>query len=107
LGHVLSTFGAMAADFAGESKDFEYDSGHVFKSRLDESARRWTVEVRIPLPLKVAGRTGPTPQAGDKWRVNLFRYDAAHDAYLAWSPTLKTPAAFHVPDKFGTLEFRK
>lgn len=107
MGHDDTDPNAGCTDYANDGKDFEYDSGHEFKCKVDEAQRRWTVEVRVPLPLRLATKTGPVPKVGDKWRINLFRYDTHQHAYLAWSPTLKNPAAFHVPDKFGTLEFTK
>lgn len=63
----------------------------------------WTVEVRIPfrdLP------NGAAPTRGTEWRANFYRIDrGARSSYLAWSPTLKKPADFHVPDRFGVLRF--
>jgi hypothetical protein len=35
--------------------------------------------------------------------LNLYRCDKANNAYLAWSPVLKS--SFHTPEKFGVLEF--
>jgi hypothetical protein len=56
-------------------------------------------EVRIPLLPFGAAR----PEAGTRWRLNLFRCDRAHNAFLAWRPTLQD--SFHVPERFGVLEF--
>jgi alpha-galactosidase len=58
------------------------------------------VEVVIAIPMSdIAKERG-------KWRANFFRVDRHRrgDAYLAWSPTLKNPPDFHVPDAFGWLE---
>lgn len=59
--------------------------------------------VRIPF-----AALGARPRAGAVWRANLFRIDRhpAHgDEYSAWSPTMKSPADFHVAAAFGELAF--
>jgi predicted TIM-barrel fold metal-dependent hydrolase len=76
---------------------FEWSSG--FESKTKVSKGRWTCEMRIPL--KALGESKPA--AGTQWRINLYRCDRAHNAFLAWSPTLV--GSFHTPEKFGTLEF--
>lgn len=44
------------------------------------------------------------PSSGQTWRVNFYRIKRqGGDQYLAWSPTLVEPAAFHIPSKFGEL----
>ena len=53
------------------------------------------------IPLKVLGPSAPA--AGQRWRLNLFRCDRANQASLAWSPPLG--GSFHVPGRFGYLEF--
>ena len=67
---------------------------------VDESARVWRCEVRIPMK---SLSTEP-PKAGTKWRINLYRHDAAGKAGLAFSPTLR--GSFHTPERFGWLELR-
>jgi hypothetical protein len=62
------------------------------------------VVMRIPF----ASLGVDAPADGETWRANFFRIDRhpeRGDEYLAWSPTLKTPADFHVTDAFGTLRF--
>jgi hypothetical protein len=57
------------------------------------------MEMRIPLKT-----LNPTkPARGTRWRLNLYRHDIAHQAFLAWSPTATSTA--HTPEKFGYLEF--
>lgn len=75
-----------------------------FEARVTRREGRWSASVRIPLdPLL----EGPPPAA---WRANFYRIDrGAHgvaDEYSAWSPTLADPADFHVPERFGILNFR-
>ncbi len=68
-----------------------------------EPSSRWTAEAAIPFVS--LGLDGP-PDVGAEWRMNLYRIDRGdRNAFCAWSPTLKRPADFHVPDRFGTLRF--
>jgi carbonic anhydrase/acetyltransferase-like protein (isoleucine patch superfamily) len=63
----------------------------------------WIAE--IALPFTDLGLSGP-PAPGDRWRFNLYRIERGEaEEYSAWSPTFKVPADFHVPDRFGVLEF--
>ncbi len=65
---------------------------------------RWEVEIAIPF----SGLGMPPPHIGDTWRFNAYRIDyGPPDHYLAWSPTLRPEPSFHVPGRFGILEFGK
>jgi hypothetical protein len=79
-------------------KDFAWRSDFVSAVKVDAASRVWTCEMRIPL----AALSDRPPAAGTRWRLNLYRSDRAHDAFLAWNPTLKGSA--HVPERFGVLE---
>ena len=70
-----------------------------WKVRVDTAKKVWTTEVRIPL----AAFGDTLPQAGTRWRANLYRIDRAHKAFLASNPVLN--GSFHTPDRFGWLEF--
>ncbi len=80
-------------------RDFAWDSGFQTAVKMHSKAHSWTSVWRIPL--KSLG--GTAPRAGVRWHINLLRCDRAHQALLAWSPTMS--GTFHVPDKFGVLEF--
>ena len=80
-------------------KDFAWSSAMESAVSVDDAARVWRVEVRIPLRALAAA----TPQPGTRWRINLFRHDKAGRGFLAFSPTLT--ATFHTPERFGWLEF--
>jgi len=59
------------------------------------------VVIRIPFASLGAG-------ARDGWLANFYRIDRSHhhgDEFMAWQPTMKTPADFHVPAAFGRLRF--
>lgn len=79
-------------------KDFSWSSGFESAVHVDHARRVWTAEWRIRF-----AALGHTPKPGTRWRLNLFRCDHANKAFLAWSPTGQ--GSFHVPEKFGTLEF--
>ena len=79
-------------------KDFVWSSGFESATRVDEKAKRWTAEMRIPV-----SALGKTPTAGAPWRINLYRCDYANKAFLASHPTLT--GSFHVPERFGILQF--
>lgn len=81
-------------------KDFAWSSHFRSAVRIDNKARVWTCELRIPL---ASFEGAAAPKAGTYWRLNFFRCDREHHAGLAWSPTLT--GSFHVPQRFGTLEF--
>ena len=80
-------------------RDFPWSSGMESAVRVDEAAKVWTAEARIPL--KAICDTAP--EKGTKWRINLFRCDIKGNAGLAFSPTLKS--TFHAPERFAALEF--
>ena len=81
------------------TKDFEWSSKMESVVVVDDERKIWRVEVRIPL----AALADTAPQAGTRWRINLYRHDRANNAFLAWNPTLTQ--TFHTSEKFGWLEF--
>lgn len=80
-------------------KDFAWQSGAESAVIVDDTARVWRVEVRIPW----SALGGNGPRTGDAWRANFFRHDRHDRAGLAFSPTLR--GTFHAPERFGWLEF--
>jgi len=65
--------------------------------------REWTCEIALPMEDIVTAPHLP-PQAGDRWRLNLYRVDQRPAiSELAWSPTLQND--FHVPKRFGEIVF--
>jgi len=65
--------------------------------------KEWTCEIALPMEDIVTARNLP-PQAGDRWRLNLYRLEKLPaPALLAWSPTLKDD--FHLPGMFGEIVF--
>jgi len=81
------------------ARDFVWKSHFQSAVHVNNEAKLWDCEVRIPLAVFVA----TPPATGTKWRINLYRCDRANKASLAWHPCL-TPT-FHTPERFGVLEF--
>ena len=80
-------------------KNFAWDGRCQSAVKVARKRKVFTVEMRMPLEVLSATR----PQAGARWRLNLYRCDRANGAFLAWSPVLT--GSFHTPEKFGVLEF--
>ena len=81
-----------------------WDSHFEHATRVDAKNRMWTTEMRIRLSaVNVAAI-----HAGDKWWANFFRAAGQgadeHRQFLAWS-TIPEGRTFHVPARFGILEF--
>lgn len=85
----------------GRETDWDFHSGMTAAARI--SADEVTLVLRVPW--EAFGRA--RPQAGERWRVNLFRCVGAgkERGYVAWQPTLAPEPNFHVPEKFGWLLF--
>ena len=81
------------------ARDFGWNSGFESRVRIDPKSRVWSCEMRIPLK----ALNDQPPSAGTRWLLNLYRCDRAHQAFLAWNPTLQ--GSFHHPGRFGYLEF--
>ena len=85
----------------GRETDWDFRSGMTAAAeRL--SAREYRIGMRVPWEA-----FGRAPRAGERWRCNLFRCVGAGPGrgYLAWRPTHTPEPAFHVPEKFGWIEF--
>ncbi|KNC74655.1 hypothetical protein SARC_12805 [Sphaeroforma arctica JP610] len=95
----------VGVDLQNDLKDFDYSTQSEFKIQVDEDAKIWKVEARIPVPLKACGIDGHIPKPCDTWKVNIFRYDGANNRFMALNPTFQDPAAFHVPEAFVDLKF--
>lgn len=80
-------------------KDFAWSSGFGSVVKVDSKQKLWRAEMRIPLTAFL----GFKPEAGKRWRLNLYRIDRASKTLLAWSPTLNS--SYHTPERFGILEF--
>lgn len=78
-----------------------WNSGLTVKGRIDQQARVWYGEMRIPF----ADIDPRPPQKGRALRIGLYRIAGASPrTYYAWQPTGQT--TFHVPQAFGRLRLR-
>ncbi|HEX8071608.1 MAG TPA: carbohydrate-binding family 9-like protein [Pyrinomonadaceae bacterium] len=80
---------------------WDYHSGATFAARATKDGS--TLAMRIPW-----AALGGRPAPGARWRANLYRCVGAGPTrgYLAWQPTLTPEPNFHVPQRFGWLEFK-
>jgi len=85
----------------GRETDWEFRSGMLTAARVGE--RAITITMRVPF-----AALGRTPRAGERWRANLFRCVGAGQTrgYIVWQLTHAPEPNFHVPQKFGWLEFK-
>jgi hypothetical protein len=81
--------------------DFDWTSAFESATRVDESGKRWTAQMRIPW----SALADAPPKPGARWRINLYRCDYANKVFLAFNPVLV--GSFHTPERFGVLEFEK
>ena len=88
-----------------ESPNAEWNSSLLHATRIDETRRIWTAELRIPVETMGARSIDQNTE----WRINLYRADGAgSDAernLLCWSPLPINNGSFHQPASFGLLKF--
>jgi alpha-galactosidase len=82
----------------------ELHSGLRRRVVMDDKAKTWTAEMAIPMKA-LTTRFDPK----HAWRANFYRIEGETEPrfYSAWSPTYSPKPSFHVPSRFGTLEFRQ
>lgn len=80
--------------------DWNYSSGMESAARIDQGKVMMAIKIEFDA-------LGKTPKAGDVWLGNLLRCVGTDPGrgYLTWQPTKTKNPNFHVPDKFGELEF--
>jgi len=83
--------------------DATWNSGFEHATRINEEAKIWVCEFRIP----VAAFGVDSITADQEWRINLYRCDGLGDdnvrRFLAWCPTYEFN--YHIPASFGRLCF--
>ncbi len=86
---------------SGYAKDFAWRCAGL-RTAVTRTATSWTAEFAIPF----ASITPEAPRPGAKWRANFLRIDRPPGQpreLSAWSPTRL--GTFHVPERFGVIEF--
>ncbi len=78
---------------------WRWNSGFQVKARIDEKARIWYGEMRIPF----AGIDHRTPREGLQLRINLYRAQGPPPdrRLICWQPVHNQ--SFHTPEAFGRL----
>lgn len=86
---------------SGYAKDFAWEC-EALRTFVRRTASGWTAELAIPFASLIA----ETPGVGTHWRANFCRIDRPENCereLTAWSPT--GLRLFHVPERFGVIEF--
>ena len=89
----------LRREASGWKKDFQWRCEGL-QTAVQSNAAGWSAEFSIPF-----ASLGAVP-GGNPWRANFYRIDRPADApweLSAWSPT--GAPSFHVPARFGLLEF--
>jgi hypothetical protein len=83
------------------------------QTAVERSAGGWTAEIAIPWRSLAGTGVSAVPQAGDRWRVGLYRIkrpggprqpNTPENEFTAWSLT-RAGRGFHDPERFGIVEF--
>ncbi len=84
-----------------------WDSGFDHATRVDEVAKVWTCEMRIPLAAMKVARIKP----GETWRLNFYRMDGNESEgprrLMSWSTIPAPNNGYHTPVRFGMVRFVK
>jgi hypothetical protein len=99
--------GAIPRDIAvwhlktGMQIDYEWNSGFLCKSLVDQHRKVWKSMMMIPW-----AALGATPCSPMPWHCNFFRASGKFhgDELLVWSPTGYGESCFHKLDSFGQLK---
>jgi hypothetical protein len=86
---------------SGVIKDFSWRCENL-RTAVRNANGGWSAEFAIPFRSLIAA----PPKAGERWRANFYRIDRPENRQWelsAWSPT--GFPNFHVPERFGILEF--
>ncbi len=72
------------------------------RATVDDKSRVWIAELAIPMRCLTEDFN-----SNRDWRVNFFRAEGAdpNRFYSAWQSTNTPQPNFHVPERFGTLQF--
>ena len=84
----------------GRETDWAFASGLTTAAQIEKD--RLLIMMKIPWSEAI-----PKPEAGEAWRVNLFRCAGPESPsrYLAWRPTRTPEPNYHVAEAFGSLKF--
>ena len=97
------TSAEQAAASAEHEKLRQWRSGALHSVAVNEAHKIWRAEWAIPMPALMG--SGSKPEAGQIWRIGMFRQEGLPKETFEWSPT--GPPSFHVPERFGYLVLRQ
>ena len=94
-------------DRATMKVDRKWNCAGFWGAVRSERRRDGMLDMAVLAAIPFASLGVPAPQPGTSWLANFYRIDrsSSGDFFGAWSPTMRSPADFHVPDAFGTLRF--
>lgn len=75
------------------------------KANDHEEDRAYRIEVAIPFSTIQAGSKQASPKRGDRWRANLYVMDWTGKGQRAVSWSAPLVGDFHVPARFGMIDF--
>jgi hypothetical protein len=87
-------------------RDWDLEGLRLWVGRGAAREDWWAVLVLDWRGLLGAGPAGATPPPR-RWRANLYRVERPRGGeaeFSAWSPTWRSPADFHLPERFGMLD---
>ncbi|HUU30013.1 MAG TPA: carbohydrate-binding family 9-like protein [archaeon] len=107
-GFILNDNGKLTGILAWNSFEIKW-AVHLEGTLNDPSDRDkgWSVELALPFSDIYTAPNSP-PEAGDHWRVNLYRIDLPDGAGKPGEPSAWSPVSgrsFHDPDRFGEVVF--
>jgi hypothetical protein len=92
----------MVSDPSWDCPGIRWAAGRLGTARQD-----WWAELVLPWEGIVPGAVLSETSRPRLWRANFYRIERPEGGapeFTAWSPTLVSPADFHKPARFGTLE---
>lgn len=94
------------------AEDFEkVEIAHSMPEKLDHEITEpvtWTVEYRLPLAMLKKFSNVSQPAKGTVWKANFFKTSSknSNPHYITWSFVDNKTPQFHLPQYFGTLNFK-
>lgn len=110
LFHHQITQGENVADIVDSDREnvkIYHSQPKIVEPEITESVT-WLIEYRVPLDLLEKYATVQRPRPGVSWRANFYKIASrtSHRHYLTWSLIDYPKPKFHLPEFFGTLEFK-
>jgi hypothetical protein len=87
------------------------DIAHSLKENVEEEKTNrlvWTIEYSIPVSILGKYMKIENPTQGTQWKANFYKCGdmTSHPHWLTWAPVNYPKPRFHLPEFFGTLDFK-